>query len=69
MEKFTFDLGVKGYHVYKDVWKLSIGEKLHAEQELHNNVNKICARMVKEKVGHLHPKYSRILWYFIALME
>jgi len=42
MEKFTFDLGVWGYHVYKDVCKPTIGEKLHAEQELDNAVKKFA---------------------------
>jgi len=38
----TFDSGFQGYHVYKDVWKLTIGEKLHAERELDNAVNKFA---------------------------
>ena len=27
------DSAVRGYHLYKDVWKPAMGEKLHAEQE------------------------------------
>ena len=38
MEKFTFDSAVRGHHVYKDVWKPEIGEKLHAEHEPGNAV-------------------------------
>ena len=34
MKKYTFNSAVLGYHVYKDVWKPAIGEKLHAEKEL-----------------------------------
>ena len=50
------------------VWKLAIGEKIHAEQELDNAVDKFAEKVVKdnETVGHLPRKYSRILWYFIA---
>ena len=57
----------QGYHdhVKKDVWKPAISQKIHAEQELHNAVDK---KVVKdnETVGHLPREYSRILWYFIA---
>ena len=42
MEKFTFDSAVQGYHVYEDVWKPTISEKLHAEQELDDAVNKFA---------------------------
>ena len=55
-------------HVYKDVWKPAIGQKIHAEQELDNAVDKFAEKVVKdnETVGHLPREYSRILWYFIA---
>ena len=33
METFAFASAVRGYHVYKDVWKPSIGEKLVAKRE------------------------------------
>ena len=68
MDKFTFDSAVRGYHVYKVVWKPAIGEKLQADQELDNEVDKFAVKVVKnnEIVGHLPREYSRILWYFIA---
>ena len=68
MEKFTFDSAVRGYHVYKVVWKPTIGEKLEADQELGNEADKFAVKVVKnnEIVGHLPRQYSRILWYFIA---
>ena len=31
MEKFTFNSAVQGYHVYKVVWKPTIGKKLQAD--------------------------------------
>ena len=66
-EKFTFNSDVRGYHVCKDVWKPTIGEILHAEQELDNAVDKFAAKVVKnnETVSHLLCEYSRILWYLI----
>ena len=38
---------VWGYHGYKDVWKPAIGEKLHAEQEPDNAVDKFAIKVVK----------------------
>ena len=68
MEKFTFDSAVRGYHVYKVVWKPTIGEKLQADQELGNEADKFAEKEVKnnEIVGNLPRKYSRTLWYFNA---
>ena len=68
MEKFTFDSAVWRYHVYKVVWKPTIGEKLQADQELGNEADKFAVRVVKNNkiVGNLPRKYSRTLWYFIA---
>ena len=50
--------------MYKDVWKPTIGEKLHAEQEPDNAVDKFAMKVVKNKetVGHLPHEYLRILW-------
>ena len=68
MEKFTFDSAVRGYHIYKAVWKSTIGDKLQADQELGNEADKFAEKEVKnnEIVGNLPRKYSRTLWYFIA---
>jgi len=68
MEKYTFDSAVRGYHVYKVVWKPAIGDTLQADQELDNEVDKFAVKVVKnnEIVGHLPREYSQILWYFIA---
>ena len=41
------DSAVREYHVYKDVWKPAIGEKLHAEQEPDNAVDKFAMKVVK----------------------
>ena len=59
MEKFTFDSAVRGYHVNKDVWKPTIGEKLQADQELGNEADKFAVKVVKnnEIVGHLPREY------------
>ena len=37
----------RGYHVYKVVWKPTIGEKLKADQELGNEADKFAVKVVK----------------------
>ena len=65
MEKFTFDSAVRGYHVYKVVWKPTIGEKLQADQELGNEADKFTMKVVQNNkiVGHLPREYLRTLRY------
>ena len=57
-----------GCHVYKDILKPTIGEKLHAEQEPDNAVDEFAVKVVKndKTLGHLPRDYSQILWYFIT---
>ena len=63
-----FRLSCSGYHVYKVVWKPTIGKKLQVDQELGNEADKFAVKVVKnnEIVGHLPREYLRNLWYFIA---
>ena len=62
MEMFTFASAVCGYHVYKDLWKPSIGEKLVAKREFNNPMDRHAVKVVKgdEMVGHLSRKFSQI---------
>ena len=59
---------MRGYHVYQDVWKPSIGEKLVAKREFDNPMDKHAMKVVRgnETVGHLPREFSRIAWYFLA---
>ena len=68
MEKFAFDSAVREYHVYKVVWKPTIGEKIQADQELGNEADKFAVKVIKnnEIVGNLPREYAWTLWYFIA---
>ena len=52
----------RGYRVYQDLWKPSIGEKLVAKQEFNNPMDKHAVKVVKggETVGHLSRKFSQI---------
>ena len=65
---FAFISAVRMYHVYQDVFTLSIGEKLVAKQEFNNTMDKQAVRVVKsdETVSQLPRKFSRIVWHFLA---
>ena len=45
-ENVHFALAVHGYHVYQDVWKPSIGEKLVAKREFDNPIAKHAMKVV-----------------------
>ena len=68
MEMFTFTSAVHGYHVFQDLFRPSIGEKLVAKQKLNNTMDKHAVKVVKgnETVGHFPRKISRVVWYFLA---
>ena len=63
MEMFAFASAVRGYRVYQDLWKPSIGEKLVVKQEFNNLTDKHTVKVVKgdETVGHLSRKFSQII--------
>ena len=65
---FAFASAVREYHVYKDIRKSSIGEKLVAQREFNNHMDNHAVKVVKgnEMVRHLSRKFSRIVWYFLA---
>ena len=68
MEMFAFSSAVHGNHVYQDLWKPSIREKLVAKREFNNPMDKHAVKVVKgdETVGHLSRKFSQITQYFLA---
>ena len=54
---------VQGYHVYKDVWKPAIGEKLHPEQEPDNAVEKFAMKVVKNNERFL------VCWFLVVRIK
>ena len=62
MEMYAFASAVRGYRVYQDLWKPSIGEKVVAKQEVNQPMDKHAVKVVKddEAVGHLSRKFSQI---------
>ena len=67
MEMFFFASAVRGYCVYQDLWKPSIGEELVAKREFNNPMDKYAVKVKGDKtVGHLSRKFSQITQYFQA---
>ena len=59
---------MRWYHVYQDLRKPLIGEKLVAKREFNNPMDKHAMKVVKgdETVSHLPCTFSWIAWYFLA---
>ena len=53
METFTFASAVREYHVFQDLFKPSIREKLVVKREFNNTMDKHAVKVVKgdETVG------------------
>ena len=62
METFEFVSAVRGYHIYKDIWEPSVGEKLIAHREFGNQFDKFAIKVLngEQTLGHLPREYSRI---------
>ena len=63
MESFELSSAVRGYHVYRDAWEPSVGEKLVARREFNNHFDKFAVKRLSggETVDHVPHAYSRIL--------
>jgi len=65
MEVLPISSAVRGFHVYKDIWKPSISDKLTCEREFDNCFDKFAIKVVNngETVGHLPREFTKIAWY------
>ena len=57
------DTYVKGYHVYKNIWKPTVNEELETEMEPDNVIDKyaVCVKKNTSIVGHLpHGKDGKL---------
>ena len=73
-QRFEIPCASRGFHVYREVWTLRLGQSLKVEQEV-NNVHdpfaislgtKIPGKLTdKEIVGHIPREISRFCHYFL----
>ena len=65
------DTYVKGYHVYKNIWKPNVNEKLETKMEPDNVMDKYAACVKKNIsiVGHLplgkNVELAKMIFYFL----
>ena len=69
MEKYSIDSCVRGYHVYREIWKASVGEQLPCERELQggNSANPFAVAIKRSGsvVGHIPGKISSVCPLFL----
>lgn len=65
--EFPIPSSVRGYHVYKDVWKATIGEKLPCWRELNNRHDPFAVAVLRNEttVGHAPRAISAICSSFL----
>ena len=68
MAAYEMESCVRGYHVYKDLWDVSIGEDILCEREPFNNADRYAVAVLKDDtvVGHIPRKISQICSLFLA---
>ena len=65
------DTCVKGYHIYKNIWKSTVNEKLETEMEPDNVMDKyaVCVKKNTSIVGHIplgkNGKFAKMVFYFL----
>ena len=65
------DTYVKGYHVYKNIWKPTVNKELEIEMEPDNVMDKyaVCLKKSTSIVGHLplgkNGKFAKMIFYFL----
>ena len=65
------DTYVKGYHVYKNIWKPTVNEELETEMEPDNVIDifAVCVRKNTSTVGPLplgkNGKFAKMIYYFL----
>ena len=65
--KFSFDSVIRGYHIYKKVWTLSVGEVCLLVKEEANEHDHFAVSVMKDEfvVGHALRELSKLLTHFL----
>ena len=67
MEEFGRDCCIRGYHIYKEIWRAAIGEELECDREPENSCDRyaVCVKRSGVVIGHLPRKLSRVCSLFL----
>ena len=60
MKEYEIPCCVHGYHIYKEIWEVVIGERLTCKREDTNNHDRYAVAVIKDRtiVGHLPKRVS-----------
>ena len=70
---FDFITGLRGFHVYRDIWKPSLNQFINFKQERNNRyvrfavagMTKLPGTLAASIVGHMPCELSSFIWYAI----
>ena len=70
---FDFITGLRGFHVYRDIWKPSLNQFINFKQEKNNRYDRFAVAgmtilpgtLAASIVGHMPRELSRFIWYAI----
>ena len=70
---FDFITGLRGFHVYRDIWKPSLNQFIKFKQERNNRydrfavvgMTKLPGTLAASIIGHMPREMSRFIWYAI----
>ena len=70
---FDFIIGLRGFHVYRDIWKPSLNQFINFKQERNNHYDryavavmaKLPGTLAASIVGYMPCELSRFIWYAI----
>ena len=73
VSEFTFPSAIRGFHVYRRLWRPHTGERLQTKKDDGNREDRFAVAVVKSNsddtittVGHLHRELSHLLWHFLT---
>ena len=70
---FDFTTGLRGFHVYRDIWKPSLNQVVTFKQEINNRydhfafagMTELLGTLAPSIVGHMPRELGRFIWYAI----
>ena len=65
---FTHDCEIRGFHIYRNIWKPNIGDIVCCKIEPENRRDKFAVAVINNDVvvGHIPREHSRVCYYFLV---
>ena len=64
---FSFSSCIRGFHVYKDIWKPKIDEVLQCQRDIANQKDKHAVSVLNRGrvVGHIPREHAKVFSFFL----